>query len=218
LGQTLDLGRRVELVSMDKHCEELSFGLYEREIDHAATYLVHTYSSRPKAAPRSKFLTDAMVALGGMARLADLGLPTASDGDRVRFSCGAAHLQAVRRLFLECAKLPYDARLTPRPLEIDDPKSGAHMTLTEAEGGLYQVRSSVFTEIALRNATVIARGLMKLGEMDDVGGGISFPCRQHHHALAGLLLVRAPNVRAAIREAELAAARGVLSAPSAQQE
>ena len=33
-------------------------------------------------------------------------------------------------------------------------------------------------------------------------------------ALVGLLLIRAPNVRAAMREAEQMAARGVLSAPS----
>ena len=35
--------------------------------------------------------------------------------------------------------------------------------------------------------------------------------------LIGLLLVRAPNVRAAVREAESLANRGVLSAPSAQE-
>ena len=58
---------------------------------------------------------------------------------------------------------------------------------------------------------------MKLGELrevEDLSDSIEFDCQQQHDALIGLLLVRAPNVRAALREAEMMASRGVLSAPS----
>ena len=60
---------------------------------------------------------------------------------------------------------------------------------------------------------------MKLAEMDEVSGTLDqvvFPCGQVHDALVGLLLVRAPNVRAVLREQEAVASRGVLAAPSQQ--
>jgi hypothetical protein len=46
---------------------------------------------------------------------------------------------------------------------------------------------------------------------------VSFPCGERHDALVGLLLVRAQNLRAALREEELTATRGILAAPSAQE-
>ena len=70
-----------------------------------------------------------------------------------------------------------------------------------------------------RRISTIAGGLMKLGEMDEVDGTldkVAFPCGHSHDALLGLLLVRAPNVRAIVREQEMAATRGVLAAPSQQ--
>ena len=68
--------------------------------------------------------------------------------------------------------------------------------------------------------TAIAGGLMKLGEMEDTGADsrdtVAFDCAHAHDALVGLLLTRAPNVRIALREEEMGASRGVLSAPSQQ--
>lgn len=71
-----------------------------------------------------------------------------------------------------------------------------------------------------RRVTTIARGLIRLGEMEEVAdqpNQVRFGCGHSHDALIGLLLVRAPNVRAAVREAEAMASRGVLSAPSSQE-
>ena len=45
---------------------------------------------------------------------------------------------------------------------------------------------------------------------------LRFRVATHYDALLGLLLVRAPNVRAIVREQEMAASRGVLAAPSQQ--
>jgi hypothetical protein len=45
---------------------------------------------------------------------------------------------------------------------------------------------------------------------------VAFPCGAEHDALIGLLLVRAQNLRAVLREEEMQSTRGVLSAPSAQ--
>jgi hypothetical protein len=71
-----------------------------------------------------------------------------------------------------------------------------------------------------RRIAAITRGLAKLGEMetyDDQIDKVTFACGQSHDALIGLLLIRAPNVRAVMREVEMMAARGVLAAPGAQQ-
>ncbi len=46
--------------------------------------------------------------------------------------------------------------------------------------------------------------------------GVKFGCGTPHDALMGLLLYRALNARAALRETEMMASRGVLAAPSAQ--
>jgi hypothetical protein len=46
---------------------------------------------------------------------------------------------------------------------------------------------------------------------------VAFACGQSHDALVGLLLVRALNVRAVLREEEVQATRGTLAAPSTQQ-
>ena len=48
-------------------------------------------------------------------------------------------------------------------------------------------------------------------------GKVAFPCGHAHDALIGLLLKRAPNVRAVLREQEAALTRGVLAAPSQQK-
>ena len=66
----------------------------------------------------------------------------------------------------------------------------------------------------------ITGGLAKLADISLSEEGedvVLFPCSGGHDSLVGLLLVRALNVRAVMREEDSAAGRGVLSAPSAQQ-
>ena len=67
---------------------------------------------------------------------------------------------------------------------------------------------------ALRNAMV------KLADVETdevVGEQFCFTCGHDHHALVGLLLQSAPNVRAVMREFEMNAAKGVLLAPGNQK-
>ena len=54
----------------------------------------------------------------------------------------------------------------------------------------------------------------KVGQASDQ---VAFSCQHDHDETVGLLLVRAPNVRVALKEQELAASRGVLSAPGKQE-
>ena len=65
---------------------------------------------------------------------------------------------------------------------------------------------------------MIAGGLRKLGDMAESKNENEavFSCGGAHDALIGILLVRAPNVRAVMREEDSAARQGVLAAPSSQ--
>lgn len=61
---------------------------------------------------------------------------------------------------------------------------------------------------------------MKLAELAVLEGEstqVEFPCKASHDALIGLLLPRALNVRAILREEESAGGRGLLAAPSQQK-
>ena len=75
------------------------------------------------------------------------------------------------------------------------------------------------TEQAAKRATALARGYAKLCEMDVLEGEqdtVQFPCGVDHHELIGMLMYRAQNVRASMKEEEQSAGRGVLAPPSQQ--
>ena len=211
MAQTLDLGSRVELVSMDPHFHDISIALYCPDDSGSPCYQVHTYSHLPGAAERVAGVARAMQVLGGMEQTSD-GL--------LRFPCGHAHQFAVKRLFLEACKLPPEQPVEPRPLHIFDKKANATIAVASLGQGLYEVRATEQTPGVERRVATIARGLIRLGEMEEVAdqpNQARFGCGHSHDALIGLLLIRAPNVRTAMREAEAMASRGVLSAPSSQE-
>ena len=80
MAQTLDLGARIELVSMDAHFQEISIALYRQQHDATTHYLVHSYSSLDGAKERIEFIKKTMITFGGMQQTAD-GL--------LYFACGA---------------------------------------------------------------------------------------------------------------------------------
>ena len=192
---------------MDPHFHDISIGLYLVD-EGTPKFRVHSYSTKEGAQSRIAFLRKAMVVLGGMEE----------DGDALSFSCGHEHNAAVRRVFLEAGKLS-SGEVEAKPLHTIDKKSGLMMRANVLGDGLYQVTAEGDEKGKERRIKVVANGLAKLGEMVLVEGRddqVQFACGQNHDALIGLLLVRAPNVRALVREQEMAAARGVLSAPSQQ--
>jgi hypothetical protein len=209
MGQIVDIGRRIELVPMDPHFRDISIGLCCQQRDEGPAFLVYTYSGYDGAAGRIAFVVKAMQILGGMELTPD-GL--------LRFPCGTEHHMACKRLFLEACKLATGAEIEPRPLTILDKKSGLDIKV-ENRDGVYHVTADGEARNKERRISAIAGGLLKLGEMVEVEGTldqVTFPCGHAHDALLGLLLVRAPNVRAILRELESATTRGVLAAPSQQ--
>ncbi len=210
MGQTTDIGRRIELVPLDPHFGDVSIGLYRQQYDGEPAYRVHTYSHRAGAGDRIASVVRAMAVLGGMER---------DSADRLRFPCGHVHNLAVKRVFLEACKLEPSATAEPRPLEILDKKSGLQIKVLSEGDGVYRVTAHGEGKDRERRISFIAGGLMKLAEIDEVSGTLDqvvFPCAHVHDAMIGQLLVRAPNVRAVLREQEAAASRGVLAAPSQQ--
>ena len=213
----VDIGRRIELIPIDPHFHDITIGLYRQQLADATTgtdtpaFLVHTYSQMTGATERIEAVGEAMQILGGMLKTAD-GL--------LYFPCKHTHEAACRRVFLEACKLTSNTHAEPRPLNILDRKSQLTITVDSTGSGIYRVSANGEGRGAARRISAIAGGLMKLGEMEEVATDnkdtVSFACGHSHDALVGLLLIRAPNVRITLREAEMGAARGVLSAPSQQ--
>jgi hypothetical protein len=213
----VDIGRRIELVPIDPHFHDITIGLYRQQAVNAINgeetplFLVHTYSHVTGASERIENVRQAMQTLGGMLQTPE-GL--------LYFPCGDAHQAACRRVFLEACKLAPGTSIEPRPLHTLDKKSRLTITVNSTGDGVYVVTADGEGRGAARRIAAIAGGLMKLGEMEDTGTDnqdtVAFDCTHAHDALVGLLLIRAPNVRVVLREEEMGAARGVLSAPSQQ--
>tara|TARA_Y100000588_G_scaffold122448_1_gene134171 strand:+ start:53 stop:523 length:471 start_codon:yes stop_codon:yes gene_type:complete len=156
-----------------------------------------------------------MVLLGGMEA-------AGGNGHTVRFGCGGSHVKACRRVFIEACKVPPGEALQAKPLEIFDKKTERKITLEKlSDKEAFRVTADGVEDGKARRIAAVAGGLVKLADLSHVEGEDSlvlFPCSGGHDSLVGLLLVRALNVRAAMREQDGAAGRGVLAAPSAQQQ
>ncbi len=199
---------------MDGHCHDITLALYRQPTTSGPAFLVHTYSSRGEAERRLEDVRSLMTTLGGLR-------PSVEAAGLLAFPCGEQHGQAVRRLFLEACKIGSPDDATPPSLSTVDRKSGLTIVAEPLGEGQYRVRAVGEADEAERSRRVgvIVNGLLKLGEMRPVEGAgncVGFDCGHPHDELVGLLLVRAPNVRAIVREQQALAGRGVLAAPSQQ--
>ena len=208
--ETLDLGRRVELLSMDPHFHDISISVYRCEAGGGASYLLHSYSRREGAGDRLAFLAGVMRATGGM-------VPAGGNPLTLRFACGHAHVTALKRLFVESCKVEPASEPVQRALSVFDKKNDMTICAEGLGDGRYRCSGDRDGAREQRRVAAIAAGLGKLAELDVDGTEVRFPCGADHHELIGLLLTRALNVRGALRELEAAASRGVLSSPSQQR-
>ena len=216
MGRLLELGERLELVSMDPHFHDISISLYRSSGEGGASgFLAHSYSTREGAAERLGFVMRAMAVMGGMG-------PAPGQPERLAFACGAAHKAAVKRLFLEACKRATGAEVAAQPMRVYDKKNDLTIDATAVSDGRYRIAAagSEGNDKAAQRVDGVTRGLIKLAELEPGAepGEVRLPCGFSHDELVGLLIGRALNVRAAMREAEAAAARGILAAPSAQQQ
>jgi hypothetical protein len=207
-----DLGQRVELVSMDPTFHDISVGLYRKETEDGPVAVVHSYSSKPGTDGRVAFIRNALLTLGGLA-------PVDGDSDgALRVPCRRWHNAALKRLFLDCFRVDPAAELEPKSLSAPDTRSEQTITLVPLGNGVYRVDSEGATDAEPTRAPAIARALVRLAQLEQVDETtVSFDCGHDHHELMGVMLVRAQNLRAALREEELIATRGVLAAPGAQE-
>ena len=211
----LDLGTRIELVSMYPHFHDISIALYERKLENGDfEFQVHSYAGKEGVNECLDYVISAMVILGGMIR---------SDNPEqkiVHFHSGLQHRKACKRIFLEACKIALGTEIEPKKLSTFDKKTERQITLEYLGNGNYQVNADGDETGRNRRISAIAGGFVKLAEMEYIdrnNTGITFDCGNEHASLIGLLLGRALNVRAAIREDDDSAGRGMLAAPSAQQ-
>jgi hypothetical protein len=209
----LNLGRRVQLQTMDPHCSNITIGVYNQPDEQGRSrYVVHSYSKADGVEHRLAFLTTAMAKLGGMEAVA-------GTSRAVRWPCGHAHLAATKRLFVEACKLSSPSELGDRPASIEDMKVGGTVEVLPRNGGRYEIVAPAAGAEAEARLKAICAGYLKLAEMErweESETGVQFACGMSHNPLMRLLLFRAVNARAALREQEMMASRGVLVAPSAQ--
>ena len=201
---------------MDPHFHDISISLYRSTGEGGASaFLANSYSGKEGAAERLAFVMRAMAVMGGMG-------PAPGEPGRLAFACGAEHRSAVKRLFLEACKKVSGADVAALPTSIYDKKNDLTIGATATSRGAYRLAADGVEadDKVARRVDGVTRGLIKLAEMEPGAelGEARFACGTSHDELVGLLLGRALNVRAAMREAEAAAARGVLAAPSAQQQ
>ncbi len=212
MGKTLDLGQRLEIHSLDRHCQSISIGLYGQRGVEGAEFLVHTYSAFPGASERIAFVRRAMEVLLGLA-------PVEGRPEWLRFPCGSEHTRAIKRAFLDVCRLPSDDALRPLPLSQLDKKAGVALTATARDGGAYRIVTEEENDATSGRTTALARGFVKVCEMemvDESAREIRFPCGMGHGALLGFLMFRAQNVRGLMQELEASQARGMLAPPSQQ--
>lgn len=196
---------------MDPHCGDITLALYRAEEADGPVGLVHTYSGAPQARARTEWLAQAMQVLGGLE-------PAGENAACLRFPCRTWHALAAKRLFLETAKLDPAQPVQPRPLEVPDTRTAQTIRIEPLGSGRYGVRAEANGDEAPSRAPAIAAALAKLAELETGDGEVvAFPCGHDHHALVAVMLTRAQNLRAALREEEMQASRGVLVAPSAQE-
>ena len=210
-----ELGRRIELVAMDPHFHDITVALHRAVgADGGPAYHINSYSTRPGAHERLAGIVAAMQEVGGMDAAPESPL-------RVRFACGAAHEQATRRAFIEACKLDPGQPLEARPMELYDKKTDATIRVI-AEGGDLLPRHG-----RLRTAPRWCDGSPPWREVwRSWPAWNRFPLPSTRCAspaatiiicLVAMLLKLALNARGVLREQELAAARGVLAAPSQQR-
>ena len=212
MGQTLELGRRVELLSMDPHCHDISLGLYRQENGDKSVYLVHTYNAHADAKSRVEAIQSGLVEMAGMVLTGD-------NSEFLAFPCGQRHEKAVRRTFLEVCKHPSSEIGDSLPLVRRDKKAECELTIQLEGAGTYRVTAPEDAEMGARRCQAVARGFSKLCEMlvdESDASRVSFDCGCNHDQLMGSLFFRAQNVRSALKDDELSAARGTLAAPGNQ--
>lgn len=198
---------------MDRHCHDISIGLYCRDVDGVSCVFIHTYSEAEGAAERVVYLTQALIVMAGLEEVP--GTP-----GWLRFPCGAFHERGLKRAFLDVCRAEPDAPLRAKPLTAFDKKADCNMTATPIGGGVYQFQPEKPGDATQKRAKALATAFDKLCDMTPIEGKddqVRFDCGANHDALVGSLLFRAQNVRSAMREEEQAAARGVLAAPSQQK-
>ncbi|MYE89631.1 hypothetical protein F4X33_11615 [Candidatus Poribacteria bacterium] len=100
MGQTVDIGKRIELVPMDPHFRDITIALYQQGQEESPQFLVHSYSQMEGVQERIQFAVDTMTHMGNLVE---------DTNGLLQFPCEAAHQLACKRTFLESCKLsPHD--------------------------------------------------------------------------------------------------------------
>ena len=163
MGETQDLGRRIELFSMDANCLDISLALYRRGTGESARVLVHSYSQLDGVTERVGFISQALQVKAGLE-------PVSGESGWLKFPCDGFHQRALTRAFLDVCKLASGTPLAVEPLSKFDKKADCNLSAVELGGGVYEMRPDQQTEAGHKRASALTRGFVKLCQMEAIEG------------------------------------------------
>ena len=168
MSRIADIGRYIELLSMDKHFHDISIALHIRDGRNGRLLTLHTYSRIPGADDRLKNLASLMASLGGLEQVDEAA-------HVLRFPCGESHDSALKRVFNEVVMFDPATALEPRPLTVHEDKTGRTISVDciPDEGGrwTYVVNADGPQEGLDRRGKAVAAGLVKLCDAHQLGEG-----------------------------------------------
>ena len=183
----LQYGKCIELISMDKHYNDISIGLYLKE----KIFTIWSFYNSEGTENRIRQIRDQLIHLGGMVAVANTT-------NQVRFKCDHIHERPIQFLLTQAvSKLP-DYSPPTKDLRIKDSKSDLEIIVGSnktAELRSYSVNVAGEAKNPDMRLRMIIAGFVKYGEMEKISTTeIAFPCKEHHDGLIRVLLPYSRNI------------------------
>ena len=196
------IGKCVHLISIDKFCEDISIGLYEKN----GMMTVWTFAKGNKAATRIQQVQQ---------RLIDLGELSVSpvEKNKLVFGCGEKHISLLKFLLRLAVEKPTEYQHPQYPVKDlrSDLMLGA-IGQKGTNGWEYILTAQGEAENQNSRFRAITKGLMRYGGLEQSSeGNMYFSCKTRHDKLFQMLLPIARNIRGVEDELEADAMRGQMT-------
>ena len=196
------IGKCVHLISIDKYCDDISVGLYEKN----GMMTVWTFSEGDKASSRIRQIQDRIIDLGGLSY-------SPVEKNKLIFECGEKHTSLLRFLLRLAVEKPLEYEHPQYPIK--DLRSDLMLGAVGQKGlNGWEYKLTAAGEAANQNSRfrAITKGLIRYGALlQSPEGGMYFSCKTRHDKLLQMLLPIARNIRGVEDELEANAIRGQMT-------
>lgn len=196
------IGKCIHLISIDKFCEDISVGLYEKN----EMMTVWTFTKGEKAASRIQQIKERLINLGELST-------STTDKNKLVFECGEKHTSLLKFLLRLAVEKPVEYKHPEYPVKDlrSDLMLGA-ISQKGPNGWEYKLTAQGEAENQNSRFRAITKGLMRYGSLEQSSdGSMYFSCKTRHDKLFQMLLPIARNVRGVEDELEADAMRGQMT-------